>query len=86
MIEIKVPLKKFIEISGYENSIDQYIICDTSYASGIFEYCDILGLCRTKEHEVITSFEQANIILKLNNEIELIEAIKKYKPIDLWFS
>ena len=85
MIEIKIPFQNFAKINGIEKCKGQKIISDTSSNIGVFDYIDVLGICRTKRGRDITTVHQANVILQLNNEDELIDAIKKYKPSDLWF-
>lgn len=85
MIKIRIPFKTFAEINGTNKCIGQTIVSEESYSEGKLAYIDELGLCRTKSGKVITTTNQANIIIKLKDENELISAIKKYKPTDLWF-
>jgi hypothetical protein len=85
MIKIKIPLKKFAEINGKDSSKGHIIICESTNKTGKLEYFDVLGICRTKNGDAITTAHQAYVILNVNNENELIEVIKKYEPTDLWF-
>jgi hypothetical protein len=84
MIEVKIPLKKFAEINGKGSSKGQTIICEATHKTGILDHFDVLGICRTKEGKDITTAHQAYIVLNVNDENELIEVVKKYKPTDLW--
>jgi hypothetical protein len=85
MIEVKIPLKKFAEINGKGSAKGQKIICEATHKTGVLDYFDVLGICRTKDNKDITTASQAYVILNVNNENELIEVIKNYKPTNLWF-
>jgi|694.fasta_scaffold146988_8 hypothetical protein len=85
MITLQIPLKTFAKINGNEKCKGQTIICDTTYSVGELDYVDIIGLCRRKDESEITTVDQANVIIKLNNIEELIDAIKLYNPTDVWF-
>ena len=85
MITLQIPLKTFAKINGNDKCIGQTIICDTTYSSGILNSIDCLGICRRIDESDITTIHQAYVVLELNSNEELIEAIKLYKPTDVWF-
>ncbi len=85
MIKLKIPLKTFAKINGNEKCKGQTIVCDTTYSEGVLDYIDIIGLCRRKDKTDITTIDQANVVIKLNNTEELIDAFKLYNPTDVWF-
>lgn len=82
MTKIKVPLIKYMKINNTECVKNTYIVCDTTCSSGIVDYIDIIGLCRTKSGKAITTLRQACVVLDVNDN-ELIDIIKKYKPSEL---
>lgn len=85
MITLQISLTTFAKINGIDKCKGQTIICDTTCSSGVLDYIDILGICRRKDQTEITTASQANVVLKLNSTEDLIEAIKVYKPTDVWF-
>jgi hypothetical protein len=85
MITLQISLTTFTKINGSNQCKGQTIVCDTTYNTGILDYIDVLGICRRTDESDITTVHQANVVIKLNTIDELIEAIKIYKPTDVWF-
>lgn len=85
MMTLKIPLTKFSKINGMGKLKWQTIECDTTYSSGVLDYIDFLGICRRNDDSEITTAHQANVVLKLNSNEELIEALKIYEPTTVSF-
>lgn len=83
MITLQIPLKIFTKINkSYKG---QTIVCNTTSNQGVVDYICVLGLCREKNGRNITTVKQANVVLKLKTEEELIDAIRLYKPNNVCF-
>jgi hypothetical protein len=83
MLKVNIPFKTFAKINTLENCKGKHIKCSTTGKEGIFDYIDILGICRTKQGIDITTVKQANIIINVKNEEELISVVQKYNLIQI---
>lgn len=89
MIEVKIPLKKYLDEDNKSAKIGQLvgkeIVCKDTHSGGILSYVDILGICRDEKDRTITTVSQAYVVEKMESMEALVRLIFKYKPTDLWF-
>ena len=80
--KVEVKFEHYYKNNGKEKCVGKTLVCDTTSKTGVFDYIDILGICRTKAGKDITTFHQAKVCLLVESEGELSDLIDKYGKLE----